>query len=173
METVEHKTEESEAIIDNVRTQLETFWEESKETFQEPSKEDFIRVVNVIDLKDIIADAMEKDLAFNDARHAIVEINSQTLQIVIDLKGDEIKLNGRINWESRGTHYIDYKEKGGYIPAYMPKKQYGEQPQAKKGAKVDYAGKEQIVQAKPIDKLRLHYYKQIRSRAQLLMGALR
>ena len=136
-------------------------------------KEDFIRLVNVIDLKQTIANAMHDDLGFNDARHAIVEIESKALEVVIDLKGNEVKLTGKIAWTSKGTHYIDYKEKGGYIPKYWAQKQYGEIPKTKQGASVDYGGREQVVQAKPIDKMRLMYFKQIRSRTQLLMGAIR
>jgi hypothetical protein len=169
----EQKTEESKAIIENVRTQIENFWDESKTSFQEPKKEDFIRLVNVIDLTDAIADAMEKDLGFNDSRHAIVELDVKQLEVVVDLKGNEIKLKGRLAWTSKGTHYIDYKEKGGYIPKYWAQKQYGELPQTRQGAQVDYAGKEQVVQAKPIDTLRLKYFKEIRTRTQLLVGAIR
>ena len=173
MESVEQKTEESAKIIENTRTQIENFWDEAKTTFQEPAQEDFIRLVNVIDLKEVIANAMHDDLGFNDARHAIVEIESKALEIVIDLKGNEVKLTGKIAWTSKGTHYIDYKEKGGYIPKYWPQKQYSEVPKTKVGAAVDYTGKEQVVQAKPIDKMRLRYFKEIRTRTQLLMGAVR
>ena len=167
----EQKGADIKTLIESIRNDLEAAWDSSKGSFTEPKKEDYIRLVNSIDLKGIIAEALEKDEGFNNARNAIVSINTRKLEVIIDLNGKEIKLKGSLGWKSMGIHTLGYKSRGQSPPKYWA--QGTEVPATQQGKKVGYTGTEELVAPKPYDTNRYEYYKQIRTRASLLVGALR
>jgi len=114
---------------------------------------------------------MEKDIGFNDARNALVFIDTRKLEVIIDLSGKQVRLKGILNWKSGGIHYLSYKTKGERTP--FVQQRAGEKPITIRGKPVDYGGREQVAQARPYDPLRYEYYKQLRTRASLLVGAVR
>ena len=168
---VESKGDAARNAISDMRDDLQLDWNDMKDSFKEPEKDDFIRIVNAIDLEDAIAEAMEKDIGFNDARNGLVSIDTRKLEVIIDLSGKQVRLKGILNWKSGGIHYLSYKTKGERTP--FVQQRAGEKPLTIRGKPVDYGGREQVAQARPYDPLRYEYYKQIRTRASLLVGAVR
>ena len=167
----ESKGKGARQAISDMRDDLQLDWNDMKDSFKEPEKEDFIRIVNAIDLEDAVAEAMAEDVGFNDVRNALVYIDTRKLEVIIDLSGKQVRLKGILNWKSGGIHYLSYKTKGERTP--FVQQRAGEPPTRLRGKPVDYAGREQVTQARPYDPLRYEYYKQIRTRASLLVGAVR
>ena len=158
--------------IESLRTQLESLWDKKKDTFKAPEKEDYIRIVDAIDFDSVIAKAIEES-GLNDARHALVSLSTRKLEVVIDTSGKKIKLRGTLTWKSMGIATMGYKVRGDMPPKHYANTATGETRTALQGKKVGYEGYEKVKPAKPVDTDRLEFFKAIRTRAVLLVGAIR
>ena len=165
-------TKQSKISINKLKEDISNHWDSVKGDFKTPKEADFIKLVNQINLEDVISEAIYNS-ELNDARHAIVNISSNNLNLVVNTKDKKLELKGKILWSSQALSYIDYKSKSGGAPIYNPRRQFGEQTAGKamQNKPITYSGTEQMSKSRPFDELRFNFYKDIKTRTQLLESA--
>ena len=175
LETLNSKKE-----IKAFRDILADEWDEvsSRESFREPNKEDYSKVIRSIDIGDALAEAFSKDAAFNDVRHANVNIKDRRLNCIIDFVNGKIKLSGTITWTSGAKTVPEHKisvaaGKGQtkIAPSVLSAKDAPSKAYAKK--RITPGGEEHVEAGKPFDETRYDFFYEMQNRIMILQQAVR
>ena len=159
------------------RIDMDEFWSKQKETeeFQIPKPEDFVRLLNAVNLRNAFSNELVKDSGFNDARHGLVTASSKKLFIEIDYDKRKLYLKGKVDWVAKRESYIGYKISG---TNKQPQVSMGlgmsiDQKKKVVGKRVTGAGRVQSdgLQGEVAAEDRLEFLNEIKSAAMVLIGA--
>ncbi len=169
-------------IKDKVREyklDMEEYWNEMKQSkqFQVPEAGDMVRLVNDLDLRKALSEDLHKDSLFNNAKLGQVTASSRNLELQIDYSKKKLLLKGKIDWVSDAESYIGYRVGG--TEQYFPVSNTSGLPDYKakkiRGKRVTGAGRVQSqgLKGQNFNDLRYEFFKEIKNRMNVLLGAVR